>query len=223
MSTAPSSASEDRYRWAVARETPTRPATSAAEYCSPGFQGLQHGRLRGGPRLGRRRDVARDERTLGPLHGVLVQRPRLGQDPPVPGIGAQLLGQGLGGERLQQVAQGAAPERRAQRRGVRRRAQDHGVHVQLVQQVQARGVGQVHIQQHQVRPQAVDGLQRQRRRTRRRQGQEPRHRIHIGRVELGDVEIVVHNQHPEILRHHRPILVCSSVIPAPWWCPAAWP
>ena len=166
-----------------------------------GFQRFQHGRLGGGARLGGRRDVAGDQRTLGALHRVLVERAGLGQDPPVPGIGTELLGQRLGRERLQQVAQGAAPEGGPERDGVRRRAQDHGVHIQLPEQVKARAVGQIHIQQHQVRAQAVDGLQRLRRRTCRRQRQEACHRIHVGRVQLGDVEVVVHDQHPEILSH----------------------
>ena len=119
---------------------PPAPATSAAEYCSPGTsdsstaasvaeRGLADGVTSPG---------IRDR--LGPLHRVLVQGPGLGQEPPVPGVGAELLRQRIGRERLQQVPQGAAAEGHPDGCGVRRRAEDHGVHVQLLQQVQPRGV-----------------------------------------------------------------------------------
>ena len=44
------------------------------------------------------------------------------------------------------------------------------------------------------------------------QREEPRHRVHIGRMQLGDVEIVVDDQHPEILRHRCPFR----------WAPSRW-
>src|ERR1700674_2951740 len=116
------------------------------------------------------------------------------------GVRKELLLEGREKKRLDKVKDDTAAHRRPQALALARRCnRDHVdrrtvVFAQLLQHLQARDVGQVDVEQHQVRPKVVDARERLGAGVCSGGDGKTRHAFDVGAVEVGDPVVVVHDK-----------------------------
>jgi hypothetical protein len=139
--------------------------------------------------------VARAELPVHPVDPDLVQFPAGAEHLPHPPVGRELRLQGVKLERLDDVVEGAGADGRRDGGGILRgRHQNQVAGRQRAVQVKAGLVGQVDVEQHQVRPVFSSRVPRGRRGVHRRHHGESRDALDIGGVDARDAEVVVDDE-----------------------------